>query len=184
MNIYFIEPKLFGNPKKNETTRKIHCSNQYTPYTNFISLYYPEKYLEKDIFIVKKVTESTNSSARSYTDISFYGTLLNDEMAKRYRLDYLKETYPWEIFRDTIIDHKKYRYTQVFKSKIQNDAVYPVNDPKDMIYKLIKDFIACIFFSIPFFTFPIEGYLAYLWYLKTKERKQRIKNRHNEKNSY
>jgi hypothetical protein len=81
---------------------------------------------------------------------------------------------PWEIVKDTILNNESRKIIDVYRSILQETTIYPRDDRNYLRYKLIENFLSCIFFSIPIFTIPLFVYLFYLGYLERKQDEKKL----------
>lgn len=138
-------------------------TNQYNPYTNFISLAMPKKFLVADTLIIKneEIWDSSpvlDNKARHYF---FYGYLKNDKnFEKKYSMRWKVGDNPHRFVKEFLTSKgNTISYIPVFKSKIQKYAVYPRNDPNYMFREAFEDLFLVVLFSIPLITILIYLYI-------------------------
>lgn len=151
-------------------------SSNYNPYTNFVSLCMPDKYLIADTLIITKeeIWDSSPILDQKTKHYSFYGYLKGDKNLKKkiFNLTWKVGDNPKKFIKDSLmLKEGLVSYIPVFKSKIQNYSIYPKEDSGYIMYERFEDFVSVIFFSIPFVTIPIFIYLFYLGYLERKQKK-------------
>jgi hypothetical protein len=130
----------------------------------------------RDIFVIDThhSWSGSNITDTDALDYSFYGYLLNKNKTK-YDLRWgRQDEVPWEIVKDTILNNESRKIIDVYRSILQETTIYPRDDRNYLRYKLIENFLSCIFFSIPIFTIPLFVYLFYLGYLERKQDEKKL----------